>query len=204
LVADFLRTWEGKLLLKWLDGSMVALMARLALPNPWEHFDGSHPRCVPVSRRSALREHFARGGDLPIREQAAAVLAYANWKLLRHLLLAPDGILEDAEFLSSTHAAAINAMTVEGVTEMCNRLKDARGSDARRRRVLRELNLVGTEAIRLWPGIARFCAEPPRGLWPPPDNKSLEDEPSAVAAAAAGAALVLCTPGTPAGGGPEH
>lgn len=180
LVADFLRSWEGQMLFRLL-GSMSALLAQLALPDPWEGLDGRHPYAPRLSRRDALRERVVLGCAVPLREQATAVLAYAEWKLSGQPVVALGCIPEAAEFLAPVHAAAINAMTDTAVMGICARLRRADGGQVARRAVLRELNRAGGEALRLWPGIGRRGPEAPLGIWPPPED---DDDPNAPPAAA--------------------
>lgn len=178
LAAEFLRSWEGQLLLQWLGGSLVVLLGRLALPNPWEGFDGPPPGASRLNRREMLRERVARGGAVPMREQAAAVLAYGAWKLSGQPVLAPGCVPEAAEFLAAAHVAALNAMSASAVAEICTRLRAARCSDAGRRAALRELERVGAEAVRLWPGIQRRGPGAPLGIWPPNDDDGSSALPS--------------------------
>lgn len=179
LIADFLRSWEGQILFG-LVGGMNALLARLALSDPWEGFDGRHP-CTPrLSRRETLRERVGRGCAVPVREQAMAVLAYAEWKLSGRPVMDRGGIPEAAEFLAPAHAAAINAMTGAAAMGICARLRPAGGSEVSRRAALRELDQVGDEAMRLWPGIEGRVPDPPLDLWPPrvEDGVDGSDQPS--------------------------
>ena len=80
LVGDFLRSLEGQILFGFI-GNMGALVAQLALPDPWLGYDGRHPGARRLSRREALRERVALGHAVPVREQVTALLAYAEWKL---------------------------------------------------------------------------------------------------------------------------
>jgi len=168
LIADFLRSPEGRMLFRLL-GNMAALLAQLARPDSWEGFDGRHPTAPRLGGREALRERVALGCAVPVREQAAAVLAYAEWKLSGLPLVARGFIPEAAEFLAPVHAAAINAMTAAAVMGIGPRLRQA-GGDAGRRAVLRELDRVGGEALRLRPDIGRRSPGVPRGIWPPPQD----------------------------------
>jgi hypothetical protein len=175
LVADFLRSEEGQILFR-LVGGMSALLTQLALPDPWEGFDGRHPRAQRLSRREALRERVALGCAVPVREQVAAVLAYAEWKLSGQPVLTRGFIPDAAEFLAPVHAAAANAMTNTAVMGICARLRRANGGEAGQREVLRDLDRAGGEALRLWPGIGRRGPGAPLGLWPPPES---DDGPDA-------------------------
>lgn len=178
LVADFLQSEEGQILFRLLGG-MTALLAQLALADPWEGFDGRHPQSPRLSRHEVLLERMALGCSVPVREQAMAVLAYANWKLTARPVLAPGCIPEAAEFLGPVRAAAINAMTSVAVMGICARLRRAGGGEVGRRAVLRELDRVGSEALRLWPGIGLRGPGAPLGIWPPPDDDDGPDAPPA-------------------------
>lgn len=177
LIADFLRSWEGQILLR-LVGGMTALLAQLALSDPWEGFDGRHPHTPRLSRRETLRERVGRGCSVPVREQAMAVLAYAEWKFSGRPVMARGGIPEATEFLAPIHAAAINAMTGAAVMGICARLRPAGGSEVSRRAVLRELDRAGGEVLCLWPDIGRRGPGAPLGIWPPPDDDD-DDGPAA-------------------------
>jgi hypothetical protein len=165
LAADFLRSWEGQYLFRMVGG-MAALLAQLALPDPWEGFDGRHPTARRLSRQEVLRERVALGHAVPVGEQAAAALAYAEWKLSGQPVMPWGYIPEMTEFLAPIHAAAINAMTGAAVMGICARLRKAAGGKAGHRAVLRELDRVGGEALRLWPDIGRRGPEAPLGIWP--------------------------------------
>lgn len=169
LVGDFLGSPEGQILFGFV-GNMAALVAQLALSDPWEGFDGRHPRTPRLSRREALRDRMAYGYGVPVHEQVAAVLAYAEWKLSGLPVLTQGLIPEATEFLAPVHAAAVNAATGAAVIGICARLRHAEGSGARRRAVLRELDSAGTEALRLWPGIGQRGPGVPLGIWPPTDD----------------------------------
>jgi hypothetical protein len=173
LVADFLGSWDGQLLLRLLGGSMTALLARLAMPNPWEGFDGCLPRNMPVSRQEALRERVAMGAPVPERERIRAVLAYADWKLTGEPKMPSGYVPETVEFLAPAHAAAINAMTSAAVVGFCARLRVARFSEVKRRALFGELASAGTEAMRRWPGIERRTSAPSLGFWPPAESEPL-------------------------------
>ena len=94
-----------------------------------------------------LRERVARGYAVPMREQVAAVLAYAEWKLSGLPVLTQGLLPEATEFLTPVHAAAVNAATGAAIIGICARLRHAEGFGARRRAVLRELDSAGTEAL---------------------------------------------------------
>ena len=164
LIADFLRSPEGRMLFRLL-GDTAALLSQLARPDPWEGFDGRHPTAPRLGRREALRERLALGCAVPVREQAAAVLAYAEWKLSGLPVVARGFIPEAVEFLAPAHAAAIDAMTAAAVMGIGARLRQADG-DAGRRTVLRELDRAGGEALRLFPWIGRRGPGAPLGIWP--------------------------------------
>ncbi len=176
LVDDFLRSWDGQLLLRFV-GDMAALLTQLALPDPWEGYDGRHPYAPRLSRRERLREHVRRGGAVPAREQAAAVLAYGEWKLSGEPVAARGALPKCAEFLAPVHAAAINAMTGIAVMGICAQLRQTRAGEVGRRALLGDLSRTGSEAIRLWPGVERFSLEEPRGLWPPVNQAGDADMP---------------------------
>ncbi len=169
LVADFLRSWEGQLLFQLLGG-MAALAAQLELPDPWIGFDGRHPIAQRLSRREALRERVALGCAVPVRDQAAAVLAYAEWKLSGVPMIAKGFIPEAAEFLTPVQASAINAMTGAAVMGVCARLRRVGVGEPARRAILRDLDRVGAEALQLWPDIGRRVSEVPKGLFPLPHD----------------------------------
>jgi hypothetical protein len=168
LVTDFLRSWEGQTLFR-LVGGKAALLAQLVLPDPWEGFDGRHPTAPRLSRREALRERVARGCAVPVREQAAAVLAYAEWKLSGLPVVTRGFIPETVEFLAPVHAAAINTMTTAAVIGLVARLRQA-GGDAGRSAMLCELNHAGGQALRLFPWIGRRGPGAPLGIWPPTED----------------------------------
>jgi hypothetical protein len=121
LVIDFLESLEGQMLFRLLGG-MAALLAQLARPDPWEGFDGRHPTAPRLGRREALRERVALGCVVPVWEQAAAVLAYAEWKLSGLPVVTRGFVPEAVEFLAPIHAAAINAITAAAVMGVCARL----------------------------------------------------------------------------------
>jgi hypothetical protein len=178
LVADFLRSPEGQILFQ-LSGGMIGLLARLALADPWEGFDARHPTTPRPTRRETLRERVALGCPVPMREQAKAVLAYANWKLTGRPEADDGGVPEAAEFLGAAHAAAINVMTGAAVMGVCARLRGAGGGDVKRRMVLRELDRVGGEALQRWPGIGLRLPDAPLGIWPlPADDDGPAWEPA--------------------------
>ncbi len=167
LVADFLLSPEGQILLSFLLGNIAALLVQLALTNPWEGFDGRHPAMEWPTRHDTLRERMTRGCPLPMRAQIAAILAYADWKLSGEPDLPRGSIPEAAEFLAPAHAAAINAMTSTAVIGVCARLRSRQGGQPGRRSMLLELDRVGAEAFRLWPGIQQPVPGAPLGIWPP-------------------------------------
>lgn len=177
LVADFLRSPEGEMLLRMVGG-MTLLLAQLALTDPWYGYDGRHPRAQRQSRREVVLERMARGGAVPLREQRAAILAYADWKLAGLGDIENVFVAAAVEFLLPTHAAAINSMSVAAVMGICTRLRRPGTGDAGRPTVLRELDHAGAEALRLWPGIGRRVSGPPRGLWPVPDEAEDPEEAS--------------------------
>ncbi|WP_159996816.1 hypothetical protein [Roseomonas sp. 18066] len=170
LVAGFLRSWEGQTLFRLLGG-MAALLAQLALPDPWEGFDGRHPTARRLNRREALRERLARGCSVPLRERAAAAVAYAEWKLSGQPEVAPGCIPEAVEFLAPAHAAAINAMTGTAAIGICARLRRVGAGEAERRALLRELDRVGGEALQRWPDVGGHQPGAPLGVWPPPEGE---------------------------------
>lgn len=176
LVADFLGSSEGELLFRALGGCMEALVARLMLPDPFEGYDGRHPTTPRPSRLDRLRERVAHGGTMPLRAQAAAVIAYASWKLTGVPVLEPGYLPDMVEFLAPVHAAAVNAMSPAAAKEFAARLRAARCSDPGRRAVLMELSRIGTEAIALWPEVAPISNAPPLGLWPVPDAGDSEKQ----------------------------
>ncbi len=182
LVADFLASLEGQFLLRTLDGCMAALTARLELPDPFEGFDGRHPTARRPSRLERLHERIGAGAPVPPWVLAEAVTAYGSWKVTGVPVLAAGLMPEMTEFLAPAHAAAINAMSPAAVLEAVRRLRAARCSDAGCRAVLRELDQVGAEATRRWPGIDRRCATPPLGLWPVPEEPGATDDPPAAPA----------------------
>jgi hypothetical protein len=167
LVADFLASPEGLLLLRALGGSMAALLAQLRLPDPFEGFDGRHPTPSQSSRLERLRARVAGGGAVPLWAQAEAVIAYAAWKVTGVPVLAPGFLPEMVEFLAPAHAAALNVLAPGVAMDFAVRLRAARCSDAGRRVALRDLTQIGTEAMEFRPDIARLSAAPPLGLWPP-------------------------------------
>jgi hypothetical protein len=166
LVADFLSSGEGQLLLRAVGGGIAALVARLERPDPFEGLDGSHPTATRPTRRERLRERIAIGAPVPLWSQAGAVTAYATWKVTGVPVLAPGLVPEMVEFLAPDHAAAVNVMAPSAVMEFARRLSPARCSDAGRRIVLAELSRIGTEAMTSWLGAARASETPPLGLWP--------------------------------------
>jgi hypothetical protein len=82
-------------------------------------------------------------------------------------------IPEAAQFLGPTHVAAINAMSEAAVAGHCLRLRHAGRSPIERAVILKELDHIGAEARRLWPGVDGPVAGPPRGLWPVLDDPGL-------------------------------
>jgi hypothetical protein len=180
LVAEFLATPEGQLLLRALGGSIAALVARLALTDPFEGFDGRHPTGARWTRLERLRERTARGGTAPPWAQAEAAVAYGEWKVRGVPVLAPGLIPKPVEFLMPAHAAALNAMSPSEVAAITQRLRKTRCSDSGRRAALGYLDRVGAKAIQLWPGIQRRCPTPPLGLWPLPEkSEPINDAPAA-------------------------
>ena len=133
-----------------------------------------------LGRRDVLRERVEHGYAVPVREQVAAVLAYAEWKLSGLPVLTSGFVPEVTEFLAPVHAAAVNAMTAAAVMGVCARLSHGNCREAARRAVLRELNHTGGEALRVWPGLARREPGMPTGLWPRSED---DDSPGAPAIA---------------------
>ena len=183
LVADFLRCPEGQILLRMV-GSMGALLLQLGLPDPWYGYDARHPQARRLSRRETIRERVSRGGVVPVREQAAAVLAYAEWKLSCLPVATKDSMPEAVEFLASVHAAAINAMNIAAVMGICACLHRPSGGETGQRAILRELDRVGGEALRLWPGMGRPAPGAPLGLLPvaeaPQETEETEPVPDSM------------------------
>jgi hypothetical protein len=167
LVADFLASVEGKLLLRALGGSMAALVAQLLLPNPFGGYDGRHPTASRPTRLERLRDRVAGGGAVPFWAQGEAATAYAMWKVTGVPVLAPGFMPEMVEFLAPAHAAALNVLSPGAAMTFAARLRAARCSEAGRRAAFGELARIGTEAMDLWPNVARRSATPPLGLWPP-------------------------------------
>ncbi|APT57022.1 hypothetical protein RGI145_07885 [Roseomonas gilardii] len=167
LVADFLALAEGQLLLRALGGSMAALVAQLRLPDPFAGYDGRHPTASRPTRLERLRERVAGGGAVPLWAQAEAATAYATWKVTGVPVLAPGLMPERVDFLAPAHAAALNVLSPGAAMAFAARLRAARCSEAGRRAALGELARIGTEAMELWPDVARRSATPPLGLWPP-------------------------------------
>ena len=170
LVADFLRSPEGQMLFRLLDG-MSGLLAQLALPDPWKGFDGRHPTALRLSRREALRERVALGCAVPVREQAEAVLAYGEWKRSGVPMVPRSFIPEEAEFVTPVQAAAINALSAGALMDVCARLLRTARAEAGKRAVLRELDCIGVQASERWPGIERRRSGPPLGYWPPDNDQ---------------------------------
>jgi hypothetical protein len=174
LVADFLSSAEGQLLLRAVGGSIATLVTRLERPDPFEGFDGTHPTATRPIRLERLRERIAYGALVPLWAQAGAVTAYASWKMTGVPVLAPGLMPEMVEFLAPIHAAAVNVMAPSAVMEFAHRLRAARCSDSGRRVVLAELFRIGTEAMTLWPGISNASEASPLGSWPDPAGEYLE------------------------------
>jgi hypothetical protein len=167
LVADFLSSPEGQLLLRALGGNMAVLEAQLRLPDPFDGYDGRHPTASRPTRMERLRERIAEGGTVPLWVQADAVTAYARWKATGVPVLTPGSIPEMVEFLAPAHAAALNVLSPGAAMEFATRLRAAHCSDAGRRAVFRELTQIGMMAMELWPEASQHSSAPPRGLWPP-------------------------------------
>jgi hypothetical protein len=103
---------------------------------------------------------------------------YAEWKLAGLPILTRGLILEATEFLAPNRAAAINVMTSAAAIGLCARLQGTDGGEPRRRAVLGDLDRLGNEAIRRWPGIERLSPGTPLGLWPLPEHNDGPDAPS--------------------------
>jgi len=167
LVADFLTSVEGQLLLRALGGCMAALVVQLRLPDPFSGYDGRHPTAPRPTRLERLRERVAGGGAVPLWAQAEAVTEYATWKVTGVPVLAPSFMPEMVEFLAPAHAAALNVLSPGAAMAFAARLRAARCSEAGRRAALGELARIGTKAMGLWPEVARRSPVSPLGLWPP-------------------------------------
>jgi hypothetical protein len=177
LVAEFLQSDEGRILLSFLGG-VAALMRQLTLPDPFEGYDGRHPQAVRPSSRERLLERAAAGLEVPTRFQVLGVRAYAMWKLTG-LPKCQDGFMpEDVTFISSTQAAAINSMSPAEVRDVVERLDSARQSGSRYKSILHDLNRVGAEARDRWPRIERRMPGPSLGLWQTDDDENLSEKPN--------------------------
>ena len=94
----------------------------------------------------------------------------------------PTRLPEATEFLTTVQVAAINAMTSATVMCICSRIQRVAGGEVGRRTVLGELEHIGVDVLRLWPGIGRLEPESPLGIWPlPPDADNGPAKPSAPA-----------------------
>lgn len=173
VVAHFLASEEGQILFRILGG-MAELMTQLTLPDPFLGYDGRHPTAPRLSYRERQLERINAGLPVSERYQALGIEAYAKWKLTGLPICESGFIPEDATFISKTQAAAINAMTPEAVYELIGRLGTARQSGYNS--ILHELERIGDDAKRRWPGIDRRAPGMPLGLWPVELDLAVADE----------------------------
>jgi hypothetical protein len=176
LVADFLGSAEGQLLMRLVEGGVAALVACLSRPDPWAPYSARHPRLHGFDRQQALRERISREGRVPVREQTRAALAYIDWKLTGLPSVSPGLVPSDTEFLAPSLAAAVNACSLPAVLDFSNRLRAAGCSDAARQAVLRDMHFIGREAMRHWPRIEWRSPGPPAGCWPLPEEDTVGQE----------------------------
>ncbi len=101
------------------------------------------------------------------RIEAAAVMAYAAWKLdpSAESVMPPevDGVDRDRRLV-----AAVNTLSPEAVRRWARELQLAT-EDGERRRLLLDLRRLGAEALKNWPGARRFLSGPPQGLLAEPE-----------------------------------